>query len=256
MERRKIAQDEILGTFWSLEIKKSTRQSRVQSQLSTPHLLTGNSETQHTSAQIPVTSGYPVTRPLHTIRRISKESCLDRQQLLASSGAIMVRSGGTRVKLLFAFLLLAGSAALAQNQKPLTGCPLRLEGASVTSLQAAYMPAGSAQVNRPALDLRFRNQSGKPITSASFTARLFGKRSIYQLDASEFDLPITVTSVNANTAKEHKRSIRFPDQMQLYGVAALVTLDRVAFADGSEWIAPRDNACRAGAQPGPQQIAK
>jgi len=136
------------------------------------------------------------------------------------------------------------------------GCPLYLESASVAP-HAGYLPVGSRGSDGGALHLHFRNESGKAIASASITVQLKSKRSIYDLDASVFTMPLTVSGVDvADKAAEQMRSFGLPDKMYLYG-AARVTLDQVTFADGSTWTAsPSDNTCHTGPLMGIEQIAK
>jgi hypothetical protein len=133
------------------------------------------------------------------------------------------------------------------NQGNQAGCPLYLESAQVTP-SAAYLPVGSRQPDEGALDLRFRNQSGKAIASVSITAHLRAKHNIYDLDASELDLRLMFSGVSAvDKAAEQLRTIQLPEKMYMYGVAR-VSLDQVTFDDGGMWTASatRNNCTTTG----------
>jgi hypothetical protein len=134
-------------------------------------------------------------------------------------------------------------------------CPLYMESASVAP-SAAYLPVGSRSADEGSLHLHFRNQSGRQIVSASITARLSVKNSVYALDAHEIDVRLTFSGVDAaGKAVEQLRSIRLPEKAYLFGVTR-VTLDQVTYGDGTMWTAtPGDNACRTSG-PGVAQIAK
>jgi hypothetical protein len=146
-------------------------------------------------------------------------------------------------------------AALAQAQAEAqtladrmnqAGCPLFLKSASVAP-EAGYLPVTAQNRQDGALDLHFRNQSGKPIASASITAQVNVKTNIYALDAHPLQLRLTLSGTqDLDKTLDQFQHIVLPPHVYLFGVAR-VTLDQVTFADGSVWTAsPRNNVCRTG----------
>ncbi len=129
-----------------------------------------------------------------------------------------------------------------------SGCPVVLTSAHL-NWPASYLPVTTAEnVTQPNLALNFRNSSGKAIRSVSITARFLAKQSIYQLDASAFDLRLTFSGVDAaDKAAEQLREIRLPKKMYAYGVTR-VALDQVTFADGSFWSAFGHTNCSLNVQ--------
>jgi hypothetical protein len=126
------------------------------------------------------------------------------------------------------------------------GCPLYLRSASVAS-EGGYLPVTAKSRQDGALDLHFRNQSGKPIASASITARVSVKTNVYALDAHTLELRLTLSGTqDLDKTLDQIQHIVLPPHVYLFGVAR-VTLDQVTFADGGVWTAaPRNNACRTG----------
>ena len=125
------------------------------------------------------------------------------------------------------------------------GCPLYLESASVAP-EAGYLPVTAQNRQDGALDLHFRNQSGKAIASAAITARVNVKTNVYALDAHPLELHLTLPGTeDLDKALDQMEHIVLPQHMYLFGVAR-VTLDQVTFADGSVWTAPANhsNSCR------------
>jgi hypothetical protein len=122
---------------------------------------------------------------------------------------------------------------------------------------ASYLPVTSAEkVTQPNLALGFRNSSGKAIRSISITARFLGKQSLYQLDASAFDLRLTFSGIDAaNKAEEQLRDIRVPEKMYAYGVTR-VSLQQVLFADGTFWTAFGHGNCSLDVQGSAERVAK
>ncbi|MGA7522637.1 MAG: hypothetical protein WBW84_09145 [Acidobacteriaceae bacterium] len=136
-----------------------------------------------------------------------------------------------------------------------TGCPLYLESASVAP-GAGYLPVTATNRQDGALDLRFRNQSGKAITSASITAQVNVKTNVYDLDAHALELRLTLAGTqDLDKTLDQMQHIALPRHVYLFGVAR-VTLDRVTYADGSVWTAPASNVCRTSGAMGPERIAK
>ena len=126
---------------------------------------------------------------------------------------------------------------------PSDGCPLTLTSASVAP-KAGYLPVAPRPGHDGALDLHFRNSSGKVIVSATVTASLRVKTDIYALDASPVDLRLQFAGTKElDRDLEQLRQIPLPDHAYLFGVAQ-VSLDQVVFADGSVWHAPAASACR------------
>lgn len=125
-----------------------------------------------------------------------------------------------------------------------TGCPLYMQSASVAS-SAGYLPVTASQAQNGVLDLHFRNQSGKAITSASVTARVSVKTNIYALDAHTVELRLSFGGTQTVDRDEPQQiQIGLPPHAYLFGVAR-VTLDQVTYADGTTWTAPASsNTCR------------
>jgi hypothetical protein len=176
-----------------------------------------------------------------------------------------------------ALLLMASTAGLAQLQStppgaagmegldlqaaPLSspgqsGCPVELTSAKL-NWPASYLPVTSAEkVTEPHLALGFRNSSGRAIRSVSITARFVGKRNIYQLDASAFDLRLTFSGGDAaDKAAEQLQEIRVPEKMYAYGVTR-VSLQQVLFADGTFWTAFGHGNCSLDVQGNAARVAK
>ena len=125
-----------------------------------------------------------------------------------------------------------------------TGCPLYMASASVAST-ASYLPVTARNSQSGVLDLHFRNQSGKAITSASVTARVSVKTNIYALDAHTVELRLSFGGTQTVDRDEPQGiQISLPPHAYLFGVAR-VTLDQVTYADSTTWTAPASgNTCR------------
>ncbi len=137
-----------------------------------------------------------------------------------------------------------------------SGCPVVLTSAQL-NWPASYLPVTSAEkVTQPNLALGFRNSSGKAIRSVTITARFLGKQSVYQLDASAFDLRLTFSGVDtADDAAEQLREIRVPEKMYAYGVTR-VSLEQVQFTDGTFWTAFGHGNCRLDVNGSTERVAK
>jgi hypothetical protein len=136
-----------------------------------------------------------------------------------------------------------------------TGCPLYMQSASVAP-EGGYLPVTAQNRQDGALDLHFRNQSGKAITSASITARVNVKTNIYALDAHPLELRLALSGTqDLDKTLDQIQHIVLPQHVYLFGVAQ-VTLDQVTYGDGSVWTAePRNNMCRTNG-PGIDKIAR
>lgn len=134
-------------------------------------------------------------------------------------------------------------------------CPLYLESASVAP-EAGYLPVTAQNRQDGALDLHFRNQSGKPIASAAITARVSVKTNIYDLDAHTLEMRLTLSGTQElDKALDQIQHIVLPKHVYLFGVAR-VELDQVTFGDGGVWTASANrNVCRTGPV-GAEQIAQ
>ena len=121
------------------------------------------------------------------------------------------------------------------------GCPVVMTSAHL-NWPASYLPVTSAEkTTSPNLALRFSNRSGKPIRSVSITARFLTKQDIYRLDATAFDLRLTLSDVDsAGEAAEQLREIRLPEKMHAYGVTR-IALEQVTFTDGTFWVSSGTN---------------
>lgn len=137
-----------------------------------------------------------------------------------------------------------------------TGCPLYMESATVAP-SGGYLPVTAQQRRDRALDLHFRNQSGKAISSASITARVNVKTNVYALDAHPLELRLTLSGTqDLDKTLDQIQHIPLPPHVYLFGVAR-VTLDQATFADGTTWTAqPGNNACRTGGSGSVEAIAK
>ena len=123
------------------------------------------------------------------------------------------------------------------------GCPLHLTGAEVAA-PAGYLPVGQRTPDDGTLSLHFRDQSGKAIRSASITATVKVKTNIYDLDAHAVPLHLTFSgSGHADRDLDQLTQIQLPRHYYVFGLAE-VSLDRVSYADGTSWTAPRQgNYC-------------
>ncbi|MGD0367173.1 MAG: hypothetical protein ABSA94_06935 [Acidobacteriaceae bacterium] len=136
------------------------------------------------------------------------------------------------------------------------GCPVVLTSARL-NWPASYLPVASAEkVTEPNLALHFQNSSGKALRSVTITARFLTKQSMYQLDASGFDLHLTFSGVDAaDKAAEQLREIRLPEKMYAYGVTR-VALEQVTFGDGTFWMAMGRNNCSLNVRGTAERVAK
>jgi hypothetical protein len=126
-----------------------------------------------------------------------------------------------------------------------TGCPLYLKSASVAPA-AGLLPVGTRNNSDGALNLRFRNQSGKAIRSASITAHLKIKTNVYALDARPLEVQLSFSgTTDLDKDVDQLTRVALPGHVYLFGVAT-VTLDQVSFADGTFWIADHNakNICK------------
>lgn len=122
------------------------------------------------------------------------------------------------------------------------GCPVELTSATVAP-KAGYLPVNSRTAGDGALDLHFRNESGRPIRSASVTAHLQIKTNIYSLDAAPLDLRLTFSGTDdLDWEADQIRNIPLPGHLYLFGVAR-VALDKVTWADGAIWTAAAGDTC-------------
>ncbi len=141
-------------------------------------------------------------------------------------------------------------------QQSQAGCPVVLTSARL-NWPASYLPATSAEkVTAPNLALNFQNASGKEIRSVAITARFLVKQSVYELDASAFDLHLTFSGVDAaDKAAEQLREIRLPEKMHAYGLTR-VSLEQVTFGDGTFWMAMGRNNCSLNVTGTTERVAK
>ena len=131
--------------------------------------------------------------------------------------------------------------ALPGITPPQSGCPIVLASATAAP-EAHYLPVAQAG-STPSLDLRFRNASGKAISSVAVTAELRVKTSVYALDATTLDIPLTfsVTQI-VNRDRDQLAQLRLPQNVLIFAVTR-IGLTQVTFADGSVWTAPQHNSC-------------
>lgn len=126
------------------------------------------------------------------------------------------------------------------------GCPLYLKSASVAPA-ARVLPVGVRNGGDGALNLHFRNQSGKAIRSATITAHLKVKTDVYALDARPLEVQLNFSGTSdLDKEADQLTRIALPGHVYLFGVAT-VTLDQVTYANGSFWVADRGaNTCKVG----------
>lgn len=153
-------------------------------------------------------------------------------------------------------LLLAAAAAFGQNRAMMSAaeaaCPLSLTSAGLAP-DGHLLPVADAMPSDGALDLHFRNDSGKAIRSAELTARLRVKTDVYALDATPLELHLTFSGTgDRDKAVDQLTRIPLPLHAYAFGVAR-VTLNQVKFSDGSVWIARSSGSCAVGG-PGQQRI--
>jgi len=170
--------------------------------------------------------------------------------------AAVVLQNGAAVSLQQQAALAKGAAEEAAELSRMrqTGCPLYLESASVAP-EAGYLPVTAQNRQDGALDLHFRNQSGKAIASAAITARVNVKTNVYALDAHPLELHLTLPGTeDLDKALDQMEHIVLPQHVYLFGVAR-VTLDQVTYADGSVWTAPANqNVCRTSGPLGAERV--
>ena len=139
---------------------------------------------------------------------------------------------------------LAESAAKKELQKTMdrvnqAKCPVVLTSASLTPHLMLLKTSADSPGN--GVDLEFRNTSGKEIRLMEFSARILVKRSIYDLDYQPaIHLYLTAygtQSVDATFAQ--LRHLPLPEGIHA-GLVEGVTLEQVAFEDGSVWT-PTNN---------------
>ena len=149
------------------------------------------------------------------------------------------------MKLIALVLFTAAAAAFAQS-KPLrdadltivpgantqAGCPIAFTDVSLKA-SARIMPVHAEMEPASSLAFQYRNQSGKDIRSITVRAELQIKRSVYDLDSITIARDLTLTEDGAETLPLH---------LITYGLGT-VTLEQVAFADGTIWSATTDNGC-------------
>lgn len=195
-------------------------------------------------------------------------------------GAMLAASEVPGMKLLVSALLLAVSTAgFAQNQavprslpsppgqlveRPAVrvpgpakagACPLQLTAASLAP-EATILPVSQWSQGDGGLNLHFRNNSGREIRSASVTAELRVKTSLYALDAKTVALHLTFSgSDNIDKALDQLAHLPLPKDVYSYGVAR-VTLDQVIFADGGLWTPRAGESCSVGGSGLPQRIER
>jgi hypothetical protein len=135
-------------------------------------------------------------------------------------------------------------------------CPVMLTSVALASKAHVQLTSkGGTAVMRDdsgALDLHFRNMSGKQIESMDISADVRVKRSVYDLDAAGVPLDFTVSGTGiVDRSSELLRSI--PVNSPVFGVGR-VTLDQVTYADGSVWSAGPHSACETNGSGGLHNI--
>ncbi|MGC2618041.1 MAG: hypothetical protein WA414_03315 [Acidobacteriaceae bacterium] len=132
------------------------------------------------------------------------------------------------------------------DQMNQVGCPLYLKSASVAPA-AELLPVSMRNGGDGALNLQFRNQSGKAIRFATITAHLKVKTNVYALDARPLEVQLSFSGTrDLDKEADQLTHIALPGHVYLFGVMA-VTLDQVTYADGTFWIADRGaNSCKVG----------
>ena len=174
-----------------------------------------------------------------------------------SSGALEgLQNGNTPAEKQKLALQAEAQAQILLGPMSQQGCPVVLTSARL-NWPASYLPVTSAEkITEPNLALGFRNSSGKAIRSISITARFLGKRNIYQLDASAFDLRLNFSAFDsADKTAEQLREIRVPEKMFAYGVTR-VSLAQVLFVDGTFWTPFGHGNCSLDVQGSAERVAK
>lgn len=135
------------------------------------------------------------------------------------------------------------------------GCPVVLTNVSLET-KARYMPVDTpgAKSDSPSLDLEFQNKSGKEILSVAFEARLKLKRSIYDLDSTNYDVFLTLPGT-AITDQMREQTRVVPLRVPAFAVGTIV-LHQVTYSDGTVWAAADHNVCEKGPEDSQRVIAK
>jgi hypothetical protein len=126
------------------------------------------------------------------------------------------------------------------------GCPVVFTEVAL-SRNAHYLPVKQAVSSGGNLDFQYKNESGKQIQSISIEVEIKAKRSLYDLDAMQVIADMVITD---NSTEEP-----LPPLGYVYGIDHL-TLERVRYADGTVWDAPKQSACHFGPSGGAEQIGK
>jgi hypothetical protein len=140
----------------------------------------------------------------------------------------------------------SGREFVNKLQNSQAGCPVVFTEVALKR-NAHYLPVKQTVSSGGNLDFQYKNESGKQIQSISIEVEVKAKRSLYDLDAMRVIADMVLTD---NSTEEP-----LPPLGYVYGIDHL-TLERVRYADGTVWNAPKQSACHFGLPGGAEQIGK
>jgi hypothetical protein len=124
-----------------------------------------------------------------------------------------------------------------------SACPITFTEAGFSSPNRDIFPVGQRTPESGSLNLRFHNNSGTDIRSASITASMRVKTNLYDLDARPIEFHLSFSSMeDLDAAMTQLAHIPLPQHVYPYGVSR-VKLDQVIFADGTFWTASEHSGC-------------
>jgi hypothetical protein len=126
------------------------------------------------------------------------------------------------------------------------GCPVRFTDISLKS-KGRLMLVQSGDSSDGDLSFQYQNRSGKTIQSIAVSVELKFKQNVYALDTTDYRLDMTLTG------KGLEETLPININGHVYGVRH-VTLERVSYADGSNWTASAQNVCRFESPGTPEKI--
>jgi hypothetical protein len=116
------------------------------------------------------------------------------------------------------------------------GCPVKFTNIDLKT-KGSIMLVHSDNASDGDLAFQYQNQSGKTIQSIAVNVGLKIKENVYALDTTDFNLSMVLTG------KGVEETLPLNIHGYVYGVRH-VTLERVSYTDGSNWMASAQNSCK------------
>jgi hypothetical protein len=121
-------------------------------------------------------------------------------------------------------------------------CPVVLTSAQLAPY-LMLLREGAPEGAPGELDLKFRNASGKSISSMTLSAQVLVKQSIYDMGGSTMDLSLTAyDSRGAEGAITELRRLSLPQGIHPALVKS-ISLTQVTFEDGTVWVPAGRDSC-------------